>query len=78
MQVRINVRNPSNRVSLQSSAKTVRVAAGGGVGGSGATKIADLTDVNDDDVDHNETLVWDEFQGKYVVKTLPEIDGGTF
>jgi hypothetical protein len=37
-----------------------------------------LKDVNASDPDNNETLVYDESSGKYVVKVLPVINGGTY
>ena len=47
-------------------------------GGSAIDKITELTDVDASDVDNNETLVYDEVSGKFVIKELPIIDGGTF
>ena len=41
-------------------------------------KITELTDVDASDVDNNETLVYDEVSGKFVIKELPIIDGGIF
>lgn len=43
-----------------------------------ATSLAALSDVIATDPDENETLVYDEASGKYVIKTLPNISGGTF
>ena len=37
-----------------------------------------LVDVIATDPNENETLVYDEASGKYVVKILPNISGGTF
>lgn len=39
---------------------------------------AALIDVDASDADNNETVVYDEASGKYVVKPLPVVDGGTF
>jgi hypothetical protein len=37
-----------------------------------------LSDVDASGADNNEVLVYDETSGKYVVKELPVINGGTF
>lgn len=37
-----------------------------------------LTDVDASDADNNETVVFDETTNKFVVKTLPKVQGGTF
>lgn len=44
----------------------------------GANTLIQLKDVDASDADNNETLVYDEDTGKYIVKTLPIINGGTF
>lgn len=70
--------NPSNRVAID-TLPTRKVAMNFGAGGGGsANYLGQLLDVNDDDVDNGETLVWDEATQKYVIKAIPEIDGGTF
>lgn len=43
-----------------------------------ATQLVNLTDVDASDVDNNETLVYDDVSGKFVVKEIPIINGGTF
>lgn len=45
---------------------------------SGLTSLSTLSDVDATDPNNNETLVYDEASGKYVVKELPIINGGTF
>jgi hypothetical protein len=40
--------------------------------------LSSLSDVDATDPDNNEVLVYDEASGKYVVKELPVINGGTF
>lgn len=37
-----------------------------------------LSDVDASDADNNETVVFDEATNKFVVKTLPKVQGGTF
>lgn len=62
---------PKNRININT--KT------GGSGGSTAVdSIVELRDVDASDVDNNETLVYDETTGKFVVKHIPIINGGTF
>ena len=66
--------SPQIRVSInsqqQKSIKTVSVGA--------ATKLTNLFDVDTSDADNNETLVYDATSNKYVIKTLPVVDGGSF
>lgn len=45
---------------------------------SSITTLDSLSDVDASDPNENETLVYDEASGKYVVKILPNINGGTF
>ena len=40
--------------------------------------LSDLLDVDATNPDNNETLVYDAESGKYILKPLPNIDGGTF
>lgn len=49
-----------------------------GVGGGQVVSLSGLTDVDASDPDENETLVYDEVLGMFVVKTLPAVDGGAF
>lgn len=37
-----------------------------------------LSDVDASDADNNETIVFDESTNKFVVKTIPKVQGGTF
>ena len=41
-------------------------------------KLVELQDVDASNSDNNEVLVYDETLNKYVIKTLPAVDGGTF
>lgn len=65
-----------NRVSVnnqqRSTVKTVAVAS------SQVDKLSELTDVDVSDSDNNEVLVYDGTLNKYVIKTIPSVDGGTF
>lgn len=71
---------PKSRISINSgSSKKLIVNTGGGTSPTGAIDtIQELKDVDASDVDNNETLVYDETSGKFVVKAMPLIDGGTF
>ena len=71
----INSTSP-NRVSINNQLpKNIRTIA---VASASSSTLAGLTDVNASDPDNNETVVYDSTSGKYVVKTLPVVDGGTF
>lgn len=48
------------------------------VAANAITQLIELTDVDASDVDNNETLVYDNVSGKFVVKDIPIINGGTF
>lgn len=69
---------PTTRVSINSQQKSVVRTVSIGVTGSGVNRIDELLDVDASDPNTNETLVYDEASGKYIVKTLPIINGGTF
>ena len=76
MAVKVTVNSVSpNRVSInnqqRTSIRTVGVAPPAG-------KLENLSDVDATDPDNNEILVYDETLNKYVIKTLPNLDGGTF
>lgn len=45
---------------------------------SAITRVSALSDVDASDPNQDETLVYDEASNKYIVKTLPNISGGTF
>lgn len=66
---RISINN-QNRTSIRTVAVTPDISAG--------RSLALLSDVDASDPDNNETLVYDSSTQKYVVKTLPTIDGGSY
>lgn len=79
MAIKVTVNStPKNRISINNqtrkSVRTVSVIPDV----SAVNKLSGLSDVDATDPDNNETLVYDEASGKYVVKTLPIVDGGTF
>lgn len=68
---------PKNRVSINSQQReTIRTVGIAPV----ATQnyLSGLEDVDASDPDNNETLVYDAASGKYVIKELPVLNGGTF
>lgn len=67
----------SNRVSITNQQrKTIRTV--GIAASSQVDTLAALKDVDATDPDNNETLVYDASTQKYVIKTLPVIDGGSY
>jgi hypothetical protein len=73
--VLINSTTP-NRVSINNQQRaTIRTVA---VAAVGLDMLSELSDVDASDPDNNETLVYDGTLNKYVIKTLPVVDGGNF
>lgn len=65
-----------NRVLLNNQQpKNIRTI---GIAATSTSRLSSLLDVDASDPDNNETLVYDAVSEKYVVKTLPVVDGGTF
>ena len=77
MAVKVTVLStPKNRISInKQDRKQIRSV---GVSPENASTLSGLKDVDASDPDNNETLVYDEATGKYVIKTLPIVNGGTF
>ena len=72
------VSDAKNRISINNQQRqTVRTVAIMPELGSVNT-LDSLSDVIAIDPNENETLVYDEASGKYVIKILPNISGGTF
>lgn len=72
---------PGNRVVVNAQRQKVIRSVGIGSGSSSAeasTQLRDLTDVNATSLDNNDTVVYDANTDKFVVKVLPDIDGGNF
>jgi len=79
IKVEINT-SPGNRVAIDSQQKsTVRTI---GIGASSASaqydELIKLNDVVSVNPANNQILVYDSTAGKYTIKTLPTIDGGSF
>lgn len=70
-----------NRISIntpqRTQVKSVNVV-GATTTGAAVDKLIELKDVDATSVDNNETVVYDEVSGKFVVKEIPIINGGTF
>jgi hypothetical protein len=76
MAVKVTVNSSSqNRVSINNQQRTTIRSVGLA---NPESKLENLTDVDASDPDNNEILVYDETSNKYVIKTLPNINGGTF
>ena len=68
--------SPQIRVSIRKQDRTtIRTV---GIVPENVNTLSALNDIDASSPDNNETLVYDESTGKYVVKTLPIISGGTF
>ena len=59
---------PRNRVTINN----------GGGGGGGVQTLRQLKDVDATNLVDGETIVYEAEQDKFVVETLPKLDGGTF
>lgn len=78
MAVKVTVNSiPKTRISINSGKRdTIRTVGVAPV--VSVTRLSDLTDVDASDPNNNETLVYDSASGRYVVKELPTVNGGTF
>lgn len=77
MATKVVVRSSSpNRISINNQQRqTVKTVA---IASASTNRLESLVDVDASDPDNNETLVYDASSGKYVIKPLPAVDGGTF
>ena len=76
MAVKVTVNSVSpNRVSINNQQRTTIRSVGLA---NPESKLENLSDVDASDPDNNEILVYDEALNKYVIKILPNINGGTF
>lgn len=72
---------PGNRVVVNAQRQKVIRSVGlapSGTQTEASTQLRDLTDVNATSLDNNDTVVYDANTDKFVVKVLPDIDGGNF
>jgi hypothetical protein len=72
--------SPQIRVSINNQQRnTIRtVGVAPSVTDLGINRLTQLIDVDASDSENNETLVYDSTSQKYVVKTLPTINGGSY
>ena len=77
MTIKVTVNSvPKTRVSINNQQReTIRTV---GIAPEFTGRLSALSDVDASDPDNNETLVYDATTGKYVVKTLPIVDGGSY
>ena len=71
--------NQSTSVELRTNKTTVTMLPIATI--AEASSLANLSQIQDVDAsnpDNNEVLVYDQTQNKYVIKTLPVVQGGTF
>lgn len=61
---------PRDRISINNQ--------GGGGNGGGVQTLRQLKDVDATNLVDGETIVYEAEQDKFVVETLPKLDGGTF
>ncbi len=78
MGTRITIKPRKQNINVTSAPKNRIQINTGGAGAAGIDTITELIDVDASDVDNNETLVYDEGSGKFIVKEIPIINGGTF
>jgi hypothetical protein len=78
MGIKVSVNtSPGNRVSINNQNRdTIRSVSVGLTQAS--TRLQDLGDVTAVNPANNNTLVYESATGKYVVKELPVLNGGTF
>ena len=67
---------PKSRISINNGGTKKLIVNTGGA--DNIDTIAELRDVDASDADTDETLVFDSVTQKYVVKTIPRIDGGSY
>lgn len=72
------ITQPKNRVSINTTQRTQLKSVNVIGTGTGIDKLVNLKDVDATSVDNNETVVYDEVSGKFVVKEIPIINGGIF
>lgn len=73
--VTINSSSPYRVAINNQQPKSVRTVA---VTAVSRNRLSELTDVDVSGAENNETLVYDASSGKYIIKPLPAVDGGTF
>lgn len=77
-QAEVDVTSAFNQANLAANIAISAFTFANGVSSNAVTQLIELTDVDASDVDNNETLVYDNASGKFIVKEIPIINGGTF
>lgn len=72
------VTRPSNRISIDSQQRMMIRYVSQGASPNGASRLAQLTDVDTNNKANNDVLVYDEATNKYISKPIPLVDGGAF
>ena len=79
MSTRVRIKSTPTKIVVNTPPKNrIEINNHGGVMGAGIDTLTELRDVDASSVDNNETVVYDEVSGKFVIKTIPIINGGTF
>lgn len=75
----IKITPKQNIVNVTTTPKNrITINTGGGGGLSSIDTFVELRDVDASVLANNETVVYDQVSGKFIVKVLPIINGGTF
>jgi hypothetical protein len=82
MATRITIKPRKQNINVTSTPKNrIAINTGGGVGGAGGNPVDTVVELKDVDASHvtdNETLVYDEVSGKFIIREIPIINGGEF
>lgn len=78
MAIKVTVNSvPTTRVSVNNQQRETIRTVGVGVGIT-APSIGSLTDVDASSKNDNDALIYDASTGKFIVKEIPVLNGGTF
>lgn len=76
MGIKVKINNRVARPVSVIGVSQVLYGANASVGG--VTKLSELEDVDTSGMKNNDVLVYEESTDKFKIKTLPNVDGGTF
>ena len=78
MSIKVTVNSvPTTRIAINSPQRDTIRTVGIGVG-IASPSISTLSDVDATSKNNNDTLVYNASSGKFVVRGIPALDGGTF
>jgi hypothetical protein len=78
MAIKVTVNSiPKTRVSINNADRN-SIRSVGITPSVPVNRLRNLQDVDASDINNNETLVYDEASDKFIVKTLPIVNGGNF